>query len=315
VKAEPVELTAETTVEQALCRILRACLRHFFANEAIALAGDDPEGVHQMRVALRRLRSAIGLFRRFLPATLSDWIVDEVRWLGTALGPARDWDVFLAELLAPVRMALDEADLQALEAVVQARRDHAACAVRDVIGSPRLTLFQLKLGEALEARDWAGQLAEADAARLSQPVESLAGELLARRHRKVRQAGNDFAALSADERHRLRIALKKLRYAAEFFRSLYDDKAVRRTIQHVSVLQDTLGHFNDVATATRLLHSLHEAEGEEAAAADTPAVARGAGMVIGWHARGTSDMHEGLAGRWDDFLALKPFWSKGRRSG
>ena len=104
-KAEPPALEADATVDRAIQAILRSCLQHWCANEAAALDGSDPEGVHQMRVALRRLRSAFSVFGRLIDPAQRAWLSDEAKTIVNGLGPARDWDVFLAELLAPVRAA------------------------------------------------------------------------------------------------------------------------------------------------------------------------------------------------------------------
>ncbi|SMH52652.1 CYTH and CHAD domain-containing protein [Azospirillum agricola] len=314
VKADKLRLDSDTTVEGAVGRIMRACLAHLAANEAATLNGDDPEGVHQMRVALRRLRSAIALFRPFVPGPQYLWLVGEIKWLAGSLGPARDWDVFATELLAPVRDAFHRADghgrsavedIDALAAAAEARRLRAYETVRAAIGSERYTAFLLGLGAWVEKRGWRDQPVSEDSVRLFGPVTGLADHLLEKRHKKARRAGHGFAHLPVAQRHQLRIALKKLRYAAEFFRSLYDDKPVRRYLQELAGFQDALGHLNDVATATRLLHELHE-DGSRSA----PGEPRAAGIVIGWHARGVSDGEADLVARWHDFLDTKRFWSK-----
>jgi len=317
VKAEKLALDPSVTVEGALCRIVRSCLNHLAANEACSLKGADPEGIHQMRVALRRLRSALALFRPFVPPEQYDWLVGEVKWLGGHLGPARDWDVFLTELHAPVRDAFEKAgehgaaqvgELHALEHAAEARRQRAYQGAREAILSARYGAFQLELTAWLEGRRWRGQPVNEQSARLFEPVDTLAGDLLAKRHRKARKAGKGFAALSVDDRHQLRIALKKLRYAAEFFRPLYADKAARRYIQQLAGFQDALGHLNDVATATRLLRDLHD-DGSPAA----PGERRAAGIVIGWLARGMVDAEPSLVAQWESFEDAKPFWTGGVR--
>lgn len=314
VKAGKLELDADTTVEAAFARILRTCINHMAANEAAAVAGEDPEGVHQMRVALRRLRSALALFRDFIPADQYDRLAGEVKWLAGKLGPARDWDVFLTELLEPVRWSFHRADghgkpllddIDALAAAARAKRDRAYEAAREAILSERYTAFLLKAGAWVESRGWRAQRVSERSARLFEPVEALADHMLTRRARKARRAGQGFADLSVAERHELRIALKKLRYAAEFFRSLHDDKPARRYIQQLSAFQDALGHLNDVATATRLLHELHD-DGSRPA----PGEPRAAGIVIGWHARGVTDAEAALVGLWEGFAGAKPFWPK-----
>lgn len=312
-KADKLDLSPAATVEGTLCQIVRSCLFHFTANEACSLKGEDPEGVHQMRVALRRLRSALSLFRPFVPPEQHAWLVGEVKWLAGALGQARDWDVFSEELLDPVRQAFPDnghtgtlpADLEALAAAARARRERAYEGVRAAIGSERYTQFQLRLGAWLEAKGWRAQPVNEQSVRLFQPVTTLADQLLEKRHRKARKAGRGFESLPPEARHQLRIALKKLRYAAEFFRALYEDKTARRYLQLLAGFQDSLGHLNDVATASRLLGSLGE-DGPPLKAAE----ARASGIVIGWHARGVAEGEASLVRSWDRFAEAKPFWSK-----
>jgi inorganic triphosphatase YgiF len=305
VKAQKLELKLEHTAEQALASIMRNCLSHTVLNEASALKGEDPEGIHQMRVALRRLRSALGLFRDLMPADQYEFLGGEVKWLAGELGNARNWDVFLADLLAPVEEALDrDKPTEALHSAALASRAKGYEQARAAILSPRYTVLLLRLGGWLESRSWRQQPLSEEAAQLFAPVTELADGLLAKRHRKARKRGANFAKLPPEERHQLRIALKKLRYAAEFFRSLYDDKQVARYLKRLSALQDDLGHLNDVATAETLMDKL---EGESA---ETGPWRIGGGIVIGWHARGVTQLEPQLVSDWEKFAKASPFWSK-----
>ena len=120
---------------------MRNCLSHAVLNEASALKGEDPEGIHQMRVALRRLRSALGLFRDLMPADQYDFLAGEVKWLAGELGNARNWDVFLADLLAPVEEALErDKPTEALHRAALANRTKGYEQARTAILSPRYTV-------------------------------------------------------------------------------------------------------------------------------------------------------------------------------
>lgn len=311
VKAGKLALDPDATVESVLCVIVRSCLAQATANEACVLKGEDEEGVHQMRVALRRLRSALALFKPFLPPGQYDELVGEVKWLAAILGEARDWDVFLGELLAPVSTAIGtvggmpEEDLAALRTAAESRRERAYAAAREALESPRYTGLLLHFGGWLEAKGWRDQRVNEWSVRLFHPVSSMADALLEKRHKKARKAGRGFAALPPEDRHQLRKTLKKLRYAAEFFRALYDDKPVKRYTDQLSDFQDALGHLNDVATAMRLLQGLHEDGGKAA-----PGERRAAGIVIGWHARGVVEAEDRMVRLWKDFSDAKPFWSR-----
>ncbi|HYD31349.1 MAG TPA: CYTH and CHAD domain-containing protein [Azospirillaceae bacterium] len=318
VKAGRLTLKPDITVEGAMARIMRACAAQIAANEGCAVDGRDPEGIHQMRVALRRLRSALSVFADQIPADQLDLLVGEVKWLAGSLGAARDWDVFREELLAPVHGAFADqpglaADLVLLNKAAEEAGVRGYAQAREAILSPRYTALLLRLGAWVEGRAWRDQPTSEDSAMLFQPVTELADRLLAKRHRKARKTGTGFDELSSHERHQVRIALKKLRYAVEFFQSLYDEKPVRRYGQEMAELQDALGHLNDVATATRLLARLHE-DGHGSRDPEVQgAERRAAGIVIGWHARGLVDMEQRLCRDWERFADSKPFWSKPNR--
>ena len=331
-KARRLAFDHQTTADSALAAILGNCFHQFGLNEPCVLAGDDPEGVHQARVALRRLRSALGLFRDLIPLADRAWLAAETKALADTLGPARDWDVFLAELLAPVKAAFAAhpelySDLAALEAAALAERHRAYERVRALFASPGHTRFQLRFGEWLESRGWRAQPVTRTSALLFRPLRETADALLDRRHRKARKIGGDFAELGYADRHQLRIALKKLRYAADFFRSLYDEKPVGRYLHRLSAFQDALGHLNDVATAARLVPRLnHVPDGAfphgappHGASDDASGIppggfhARAIGVVIGWHGRGLAAIEPRLIAEWREFRTAKVFWTRPER--
>ena len=300
-KAGRLELPADATVEQTLDRVVRHCLDHLLANEACALVGEGVEGIHQMRVALRRLRSALDIFADDIDRGGVALLGEEIKWLANACGPARDWDVFIASLLKPVLQATTRTpSLRALAQAAKTARASAYEDARHAIESPRYTALLLRLGQWLDGSGWRG---ETPAEGLHAPIAGAAPRLLAKRHHQACQRGENFAELSTKKRHRARIALKKLRYAADFFRSLYDAKRVRHYLDMLSHLQDGLGHLNDVDTAQRLIREIEARTGR-----DPLAWLEGAGMVAGWHARAVADQEPELVASWHKFETAKPFW-------
>jgi inorganic triphosphatase YgiF len=301
----------DATVEEALEAIARSCQAHWLANQATALDGADPEGVHQGRVALRRLRSALGVFRKTLPGETLERLRDEAKWLAGSLGPARDWDVFRAELLAPVAEAFpDNADLADLDAAAGAMRERGYEEARAGIRSPRATAFLLTLGDWLESRGWRDGAGSKTIARAEGPMREEADRQLAKRHRQVLKRGKKFDTLPPEGRHRLRIAIKKLRYLGEFCGPMYGRKRAKAFLSALKDLQDSLGHLNDVAVASRLIADARTARGEGAiGAGGGEAALRGAGgLVIGWHSRGAVDLEPELRDQWRAFRDAKPFW-------
>ena len=305
-KAPPLVLEPALTGMQALETILRHNLAHILTNERAAREGHDPEGVHQVRLGVRRLRSVLSLFRSVLPAETVAALNEELKWLAGEMSAARNLDVFVDELLRPVQAAFaDDADLAALETMARARRGAAYEQVRAAFATARYTALLLQIGRLVESRTWQETLDPETAQRLGEPARILASQLLTERYRKVRKRGRRFGKLSANERHRLRLGVKKLRYVAECFRSLFEGEATPRYLKGLSRLQDVLGHLNDVETARELLQEFGGDTGSPPAA-----ITRGGGLVIGWHKRGGEELESKLRKLWKQFKADTPFWAE-----
>ncbi|MEK0082570.1 CHAD domain-containing protein [Benzoatithermus flavus] len=305
-KARPVTLSPDMLVDDALQTVLGACLRHWIDNEAAARDGRDPEGLHQLRVALRRLRSAMSLFRPALGEEVRAGWNEELRWLLGSLGPARDLDVLASEIMAPVCAARpDDPALAAFAAAAAERRQEAQRVVREALASDRYGSLALRLACWVARRGWR-QGADVDVLLVQrQPVAGFAAAILEKRHRRVRKKGRGFARLDPERRHELRIAFKKLRYGAEFFGSLFPEKRVERFRKVTARMQDILGHLNDVAVAERLARDVleHARSGFEPKDA-----ALGAGQVIGWHLRQAGEREPEAMRAWKAFRAVEPFW-------
>lgn len=276
VKWRGLALSPTLTAAEAFRRIGRACLGQLLENERCLLASGDPEALHQMRVALRRLRSAARAFRPLFERSAAGTVEDEMRWLLDALGRARDLQVFVAEIVDPVLAAMPGDDaLEALRRDFADRRDAAVGEAAAAVRSGRFAALVLSLGAWVEGEGWVA--AGSGPGPLGMPVPAFAAEVLAARERKLRKAGGDIAAMPEAERHRLRIMAKKLRYVAEFFLPLHPGKRARRAVAALADLQERLGRLNDLAVARRMLSAA--AEGGD------PARAWAAGMVVGWHER------------------------------
>lgn len=307
-RARQPKLPVEATLEDALSATLLSCLEQITANEAAARLGADPEGVHQMRVGVRRLRSALALFRGVLPGEQLEHFRRELRWLGDELGDARDLDVLLEETLQSVAShAFDSSVLGQLPETAEQMRREARARVRADLDSRRYGGLLLELGAWSAGRSWRAQPLAPESARLFAPAREVGRELLGQRYRKVRWHGRQVGRLSIAEAHRLRIEVKKLRYACEFLGSLYPHQGARRFGRRLSRLQDTLGHLNDQTTAERLLERILARIDPDAAAAQQ----RAAGFVAGWTSRVAAEKLRPLEKRWKRFSKLSPFWHDG----
>lgn len=304
-KSVRIPLRPDATTDAVVADILGACWSHAAANTAAAFDGRDPEGVHQMRVGLRRLRTALVLLKPVLASEKTKWVGKEVKWINSTLGPARDWDVLMMETLGAVRRVNpDDADLEVLANSAGRRREYAYDDVRKMIQSNRFATFSELLPEWLEGRGWRVKGGQ-DADLMRYPAIILAGKLLNKRHKKALKLGRDLAGQSGEQLHPLRIELKKLRYASEFFRSLYESDQEPLYLSALKKMQDDLGHLNDVAVAARLLADLPAS----AKKSDTKAALKaGRNTLIEWYGNNAADTADALSRDWDEFTHMKPFW-------
>lgn len=304
VKATAPALPPGCTVDDIIGVLLGTCQHQLLANEAVATAGRDPEGVHQMRVALRRMRTALSFMQRELALPALAALDDEARWLGRRLGAVRDWDVFATETLAAPTGALDPAvDLDVLRDTAAPHRATAYAALHEALGSPRYARFQLSLQRWTVSRGWRNELVDQPLSVLLEDGARFAGRVLGHLHRRVLRRGRHFRDLPPEGRHGVRLALKRLRYALDFFQDLIGPKKeVKQFLKGIAKLQDMLGHANDAATTRPCLAAL-------AAGDATPGVERGIGAVVGWQARDRIEANATLHRQWRRFKALRPVWA------
>jgi len=274
-------------------------------NLEAAFEGIDPEGVHQMRVGVRRMRSVFSVFRTVLPEDRTRALRDELRWLASELGEVRDVDVFIGDLLGPLSGTRgDDAALKRLRAEAEELRDERRRSLRGTLRSRRLTRLLLSLGHWIARSSWREQALSESSALLFQPARAFSDGLLERLHHRAEKLGRAAVTGPPPARHELRIALKKHRYACEFFRSLYEGRDARRYLRRLSRLQDVLGALNDVATAGRVLQELLGRVGPP----DADSLARTVGFIEGFAAREDELSLRELTMLWKRFARTRPFW-------
>lgn len=295
VKAGSVHLDARMTAAEAFRATAWECLAHLQGNQDMVLHGADSEGVHQMRVALRRLRSAFGVFRAALPDAQVVPLLQEIAWITAILGRARDLDVFLAETLPPLLAALPEhAGLLELQARAQQAQQQSYVEVRAALTAQRYQHMLLALGAWLENPDWRDA-----AAALSLP--EIAAGMLGKRHRQLHRHGKRLGTMEPEERHAARIAGKKLRYAAEFLAGLYPAGKVHPYVRRLAGLQDILGTLNDIAVTDLLLRQL-------AGTWPPRMLDEALALCLGWNACRTAQRLPQVERAWRRYARVKPFW-------
>ena len=295
VKAARLALSKHMTIEQAFQAIALNCVTQIQANEAGVAQERDVESVHQMRVGLRRLRCALGLFGKRLQAP--EDVQQELNWLTMQLGAARDWDVLAGSTLPAVAEAApDEAGITEvkLAALAQARETHEAAAA--AVGSPRYTRLIQRLTGWVQACAWREAMAPQDQKRLTAPLMKFARNMLEQQQSRLLERGSKLRGASPQARHRVRIAAKKIRYATEFFQSLYPPRRVRPYVAALSTLQDELGWLNDAAVADHLLKQLQDGQVRLEA---------GAGFVRGYLASRVKNGDKKIRKLWKKFAPMK----------
>lgn len=303
-KAASFGFGPETGAELVARDVLRDCLAQISANVPVVLETEAVEGPHQLRIGLRRLRTALQVFRPTLGDTGMERLEAEARQLGQDIGHLRDADVLIEEVLAHAAAhGLDPEARQMLEAALAARRETIRAEVRAALSAPATGRFLLDLLEYVETRGWLEPADYDQTARLAEPIEDLAPKLLRKRWRKVKALGVDIRSLEPEELHSLRKSLKKLRYTVDIVIGIYPGKRSAAFLAALKDLQDSFGSLNDAAMAEAKLG------GPDAVAPEDPTVQRAIGFTLGILAGASAAERPEVFARWDDLAATKPFWT------
>lgn len=305
--AEAVALEAGQTAETAARDVLRECVDQVAANVEVVSRLDDPEGPHQLRVGLRRLRSAFAVFAPVLDSPELERLKGEARWLGREVGALRDLDVVAGEIAhREAALQPDEPSLAllaaALDAAAAERRHHLVA----LLAGERAQTLVLDLVRFAETRGWLVPSDCEQTARLAAPVPELASAVLDKVWKQVRRHARAIETLSVTQRHELRKRLKKLRYTVEFFGPLYPGKRLEQFLKRLKRLQDVFGELNDAATVKSVL------SGPDAPVAAGPDADAGRQRAIGWLIGASLARAErgwdGAKQLWKDLESRKPFW-------
>uniref|UniRef100_UPI003BA9715C CYTH and CHAD domain-containing protein n=1 Tax=Stappia sp. TaxID=1870903 RepID=UPI003BA9715C len=310
-KAEKAGVTSRDTVEDAFRAILRSCLVQIAANRDATLDSDAPEGPHQLRVGLRRLRSALKVYGKALAPETRERLDIDAQDLATRVGALRDLDVLAAEIVAPALAAapdeLAEPARERLSRALAARRLSTRRDLRAHLEGPAVNALVFHLGQIAEGDAWreaarAAHGVEIDAV-WDAPLAGFAAKAMAKRWKAVARLGARLDELNLEERHDMRKALKKLRYTLEFFRPVFDRKTLKPFLSRLKRLQDVFGYLNDVVMA----HTLVRLVAEEAEGDTEPTLA--AGYVLGWHDARAAHAWQDTRALWDDTRAADRFWT------
>ncbi len=304
-KARPVTLDAAMTAEQAAYKILTEGLGHAVPNLALLLESEDLGGPHQLRVALRRMRSAFTAFRSVLGRESLTGLAETAQQIGAEAGRLRDLDVLADEVIGPlVQTHAEEPGFAILAAEIAERRETVRSDVRTALSSPEVTAFGLRLGRYLAARGWLDPSDHDQTPRLAQPVTKVARKVLNKRWKVLSTYGARIASLTIEERHEMRKELKKLRYLLDAFRSLYPENAVAEFMTAVKRLQKAFGALNDAAMVEMMLMA------DDAPARSNVLAQRAAGRVIGMALAKSDHLWPKAQQDWLNLQAVGPVWQR-----
>jgi CHAD domain-containing protein len=287
-------IDAETSPDVALRQIAAACRTDLSKFRAIVLRSRRPIGIHQARVALRRLRAAFSVFRPAVDGAAVRALSAEAKWLAGECGPARDLHVFLTESVTDVPPVVKR--IAARLASSHLQRARAA------LSSARYAAFDEQLEAFAAGRSMQPGATEAPPDAQSSRLDTFGRSVLDARHGKVLRRGRSFERLSEEHLHRLRIGIKKLRYAATYLSPAFASPAAKPYIEATVRLQGALGALNDRAVAARMLADIATAaRPTEDAAGPLKVLARQA-------ARGEKRRRRKLERAWKEFRKAGRFW-------
>jgi len=283
-------------VEQAFEQILRANLVTTRGWEPIVLAGEDPEGIHQMRVCLRRMRSALAVFQPAIPRKTARGFIKKMRWAAKALDRPRDLDVYIAGNLS----SKGNKKQGKMRRLAIKHREQAYDQVTDFIQGGRYTKLCDELHRWVETQGWRSHLSNEQKELLEGNAVPFASQVLDRQRSRVLDDGGDIRKLGSEALHQLRIDCKKLRYAAEFFAPLYGE-GMSDFVAHLKSLQDLLGTLHDTAVMPELQRDLLKGR-------KNPGLTRYAGRLANKRGRQAKETRKVLNESWSGFSKAGRPW-------
>lgn len=300
------ELAGSLTVEEGFAQA-SAHLVAVLAWLAPEAARGTPYAVHQTRVAIRRLRSGFAVWRPAVSNERSTALDARLRHLADVLGPVRDRDVFLAGAMTLAEQTLEhDPRLALVRDAVQRAREAALEALASFVGGPDYRCLLLELGRFIAHQGWREEANSERLALLDKPLAEFAAAQLSRRRRRMLRGHDDLAEVPIATLHALRLSGKRLRYAVEFFASVFEarpSKSTRRYLKRLASLQEELGLVNDADVARALLQGLPP---------PTAKAASGMHWAVG-AVTGVTAARAGLARTqaeraWDEFREAPAFW-------
>lgn len=295
IKAQLPNLTRKMNANIAFREIVWECINQLHLNQNVVLHTSDIEGVHQMRIALRRLRSAFSLFKLILGNKKCEFILLELKWLSNILGKARDIDVFLTQTIPDITNQFKHHQgLLILEQLALKKQLKVYGFIRETLISQRYNCLLLTIYSWLENERW-------KETKKHYKLLTVATRSLNKFHKQLLRHSDNLTEMTPEYRHATRIASKKLRYAAEFFMGLYPTKDCAKFIKKLTQVQECLGQINDIIVAEKLLDELNNLQPD----------AQSKEAIHLFKQSNTSAVTHNIAKInpiWEQLTTTKPFW-------
>ena len=288
---EAGELTPDVAVGDGLQEMLARALI-VLRRRSSAAQHPGAEGVHRFRVGTRRLRSILAAFAPALPERERRALGDRLRAVAQRYGRVREWDVFLAQCVAPLRAAMPQEEALAVLEREARRQRRAAMPPGDTLKTNLVAIER-----AIEEAPWLRRADPDHAEVWDMPLKDYAARLLEKRHRQLRKRVKTVDLTDPAAFHQLRIRVKKLRYPVELMKSLFDEKRAKAYVERLVDLQDLMGALNDARVAANLMLDL-----------TLPPSAQH--LLQGWLAREQASARERFPPCAKAFRRAAPFWEK-----
>ncbi|WP_068313195.1 CYTH and CHAD domain-containing protein [Polycladidibacter hongkongensis] len=291
--AQRLDLSPDTPANKAVAALLRDCLEQITINRLVVLNADTPKGPHQFRIGLRRLRSLLGLCRNTIGT--QEELNSSAREFASIAGELRDLDVLLADIIKPAKGFLPpELCAIPLSAAISGARELTRTEVRASLQTPQINRLILQLSKLAFMLD--------SGPPTKKTIKSIATKALAKQWRRVTLQAENLSELTIEQRHDLRKALKKLRYACEFFAALYPPETTASFIAQMKKLQDVFGYLNDVAMSEQLV-AMKLPENKR-----SNEVSLVIGFMAGWHKSRCETAWKQAKHQWQALRDTPRFW-------
>ncbi|MGN7613309.1 CHAD domain-containing protein [Magnetococcales bacterium HHB-1] len=252
---EATSVYAGQSIDEAFQTILKADYNFTQKWLPIAYNREDIEGLHQARIGLRRMRSALSIFRRVIPRSVLMEMGLEMKWLAHSFTMARDVDVFLTETLDDEHITGKigpSSGEEKLRELAKKRSDIGYQKVRETIDSDRYKKFHETFQDWVENKRWRESMEPEAQERLDRPIRPFVAKMMTRRFNRILHVGLELNRMNDEELHQVRIRIKKIRYSSEFFAGLFDKNDMEKFRSTAKKLQSHFGVINDIA----VLHNL-----------------------------------------------------------